>query len=103
MIELDSHVTLAVIFSFIAMLGQGFSIYAILHTHTKEGTEKEVKMATVFGKLDTKLDFLSQRVDGISRNVEKSDQKLDDIANTLVRQDERLDNLEKRIEKLEGA
>ena len=109
MMSLDSHVTLAVVFSFIAMIGQAVGIWANFHSRNKEGTEKEVKVATLFSRLDTKLDFLSQRVESINRSVEKQDSKLDEISIHLSRNDERLNHLDqkvedisKRLDRLEG-
>lgn len=109
MINLDSHITLAVVFSFIAMLGQAVSIYAIIHTRAKEGQVKEVEMTRNFTRLEVKMDTYNSRLDNIDRTVEKSDKKLDEVSNHLTRTDERINNLydgmddlRRRVSVLEG-
>ncbi len=106
---LDSHVTLAVVFSFISMIGVIVSIYATMHTRSRESTEKEVDMTKNFTRLEVKLDSFNQRIDNINRNVEKSDAKLDEISDRLSRTDERIntlfkysDDFRQRLNKLEG-
>ncbi len=109
MMNLDSHVTLAVVFSFFAMLGQGFSIYAIIHSRNKEGHEKDNEMVKNFTRLEVKMDSYNSRIDSIDKTVEKSDAKLDEINNHMTRTDERVNSLheavsdlKKRVETLEG-
>ena len=93
MMNLDSHITLAVIFSFIAMVGNGFSIYAIVHTRNKEGQEKEVEMTKNFTRLEVKMDAQKTSTENIGRTVEKMDNKQEELINRVTRQDEAVKNL----------
>ena len=101
--NLDSHVTLSVVFSFISMIGTIIAIYAVIHTRNKEGQEKEVEMTKNFTRLEVKLDTQGQQISNISHCVEKQDSKLDDALERLSRFDERLVNLEQRVSRLEGG
>lgn len=107
--SLNSTITLAVVFSFFALLGQAFSIYAIIHSRTKESQDKDGDMIRNFTRLEVKMDATNQRIENIDKTVEKSDAKLDDINNHLTRTDERVNglhevvsDLRKRVELLEG-
>jgi peptidoglycan hydrolase CwlO-like protein len=108
--SLNSTITLAVVFSFFALLGQAFSIYAIVHSRTKESHDKDSEMVRNFTRLEVKLDTFNQRIDNIEKTVEKSDGKLDDINNHMTRTDERINSLQEvvsdlksRVSKLEGG
>ena len=107
--SLNSGVTLAVVFSFIAMLAQLGTIYALIHTRHKEATDKEVSEARLIGdvkaqigEIKTSFDFLFRSVDATNKTVEKSDRKLDNALSMLSEQGARLNDLERRVERLEG-
>lgn len=112
MMNLNSSVTLAVVFSFVAMIAQFGTIYVIIHNRHREGTDKEVKDAVITGEIKaqlaefkaefkSELGFLSKSVDATSRTVEKTDSKVDDVLRKVDKQDARLSDLERRVSKLE--
>lgn len=112
MMNLNSTVTLAVIFSFIAMVTQLGTLYTTIHNRHKEGTDKAVKDAVITGEIKaqlaefkaefkSELGFLSKSVDATNKTVEKTDSKIDDVLRKVDKQDARLDELERRVSKLE--
>lgn len=107
--NLNSSMTLSVVFSFFAMLAQLGTIYALIHTRQKEATDKEVSEAKLIGdvkaqigEIKTGLDFLFKSVDSTNKTVEKSDYKLDNALGMLSEQGARLNDLERRVDRLEG-
>lgn len=106
---LDSHVTLAVVFSFLAMLSNIAGIYIAFHTRATENTKKEVANAEEFVKVNFKLDEFCQRLAAIDKNtdkttdiVSKTQVEIMEIKHTLTDHAKILESHEDRLNKLEG-
>ena len=108
----NSTLTLELVFSIFALLGQCLTIYVVIHNRQKEGTEKAVKDATITGEIKaqlaefkaefkTELGLLSKSVDATNKTVEKTDSKIDDVLRKVDTHDTRLTSLEQRVSKLE--
>lgn len=105
---LDSHVTLAVVFSFVAMIGNIVGIYAIFHTRQDETTKEKVANAEEFVKVNLKLDQTCQRLMMIEKNTDKTTEvvgkmqtDLVDIKHTLTDHEKLLIQHENRLDRLE--
>ena len=109
MMSLDSHVTLAVIFSFVSMLGTLGSIYVIIHGRQNEDTNKEVANVEQFVKINYKLDELCRNQATLVKNSEKTTEvvgeiqkELVGIKHTLTDHEKTLIEHENRLNKLEN-
>jgi len=105
---LDSHITLAVVFSFLAMIGNLVGIYATFHARSTENTKKEVANAEEFVKVNFKLDQTCQRLAAIDKNTDKTTEivgkiqtELVDIKHTLTDHEKILIEHENRLDRLE--
>lgn len=101
MMSLDSHITLAVIFSFFGMLGQGFSIYAIVHSKQTEDTNKEITNVEQFVAINYKLDEVCRNQAALMKNSDKTTEIVTDIQKELISINHTLDDHESRITRLE--
>ena len=106
---LDSHVTLAVVFSFLAMIGNLVGIYATFHAKQTETTKEKVANAEEFVKVNLKLDQTCQRLMLIEKNTDKTTEvvskiqtDLVDIKHTLTDHEKILIEHENRLDRLEG-
>ena len=109
MMNLDSHVTLSVIFSFFSMLGVFAAIYVVIHNRKNEDTSREVATAKQFVEVNFKLDELNRNQSMVVKNTEKSTEiiaeiqkDLIDIRHTLNAHEKELESHENRLDKLEN-
>lgn len=107
--RLDSNVTLAVVFSFLAMISNIIGIYATFHSKTVENTKKEVATAEEFVKVNFKLDEFCRQLSDINKNTDKTTElvakiqsELIDIKHTLTDHERILIEHENRLDRLEG-
>ena len=101
MMSLDSHITLAVIFSFISMIGTLGSIYAIIHSKQNEDTTREVSDAKEFLKINMKLDEFCRQLSTLAKNSDKTSDTLAVLQQHIVKIDGRLSEFDRRITDIE--
>lgn len=106
---MDKTISIALIFSGVAMLSQIYTIWTTYKKAQSENEQKNIEVEKNFIKLELKLDDFQNNISLMFQNLEKHTVKLEQISNELIKCNERIatlfkykDDHELRIKHLEG-
>lgn len=100
--NLNSTITLAVVFSLFSMIGTLGNLYSQYHNRNNETTNKEVTTAQEFVKINFRLDEFSRKLTDIDRNTDKTTEIVGNIQKEIIDIKHTLRDHEQRLNRLEG-
>lgn len=96
--QLDTTVSLSLIFSFISMVGVVVTIIGTFRSHRDNSEKKEIDIEKNFVKVNLKLDEFCRQISALTRTTEKSTDIINEIKNELARHEEQVENIEEKVE-----
>lgn len=107
--KLDTTISLSLLFSFIAMIGNLIAIYGIFERKHDKDSDREIDITKNFVKVNMKLDEFCRSISDLSKNTDKTTDILSSVQQHMIKVDSKLDSHDQiladhseRLNKLEG-